>query len=296
MIPTNRLTSDSPQVMAIIPIHNGKDDTLTFLQSFSGVIYPNLKTVVIDDGSTDGSAEAINKFFPQVTVLTGDGNLWWTGATNLGVVEALRTSSDFVLTINNDNEVDPGFLSSLVTTAGNNPKSIVTSLIYDYNDRTRLCSAGSEIRWFQGEIRCRTSRGESCQSPQAVDCLNGTSTLIPVSVFRECGLFDAEHCPQYHGDAELFLRAKTKGYRLLVDTNSLIYNKSVVSGGNASLNRAGLRDIIFGIKSPFYLKANYRIYSEYCPYRPKVLFLAVRYLRLLYSLLHRRFIDKTRGS
>ena len=293
-MPPDCLTSNVPWVTAIIPIHNGKDDTLTFLRSLSQVTYSNLRTIVVNDGSTDGSAEAIKEHFPHVTVLEGDGNLWWTGATNLGVREALRTGTDYVLTINNDNEVAPGFVEPLVTTARNNTKSIVTSMIYDYHDRTRLCSAGSEIIWFLGEMRCRVPQDSTVDSPQMVDCLNGTSTLIPASVFAECGLFDAAHCPQYHGDSELFLRAKAKGYRLFVDPNSLIYNKSIVSGGNTSLNREGWREIIFGIKSPFYLKANYQIYRSYCPYRPKMLFLAIRYVRLFYSLFRRRFIDKTR--
>jgi hypothetical protein len=57
-----------------------------------------------------------------------------------------------------------------------------------------------------------------------------------------------------------------------------------------------LRQLVDNIRSPFYLPANYRLYRDYCPYRPYLLFLAIRYVRLFYSLCRRRFVDHTRRS
>ncbi|HZV82400.1 MAG TPA: hypothetical protein VFF53_09565, partial [Geobacteraceae bacterium] len=97
------------------------------------------------------------------------------------------------------------------------------------------------------------------------------------------------------GDTEFSLRAKRHGYRLLVEPRSLVAHRTAISTGTDSLNRDRFLNIVSSIRSPFFFRANYRLYRDYCPYRPYLLFLAIRYLRLLYSLTRRRFIDRTRG-
>lgn len=292
----NKAAANIPKVVAVVPIHNGREATIDFLTSLQTVTYPNLKVVVVDDGSTDDSAKAIAEGFPEVTMIRGDGSLWWSGATNAGIKYALTMGADYVLTINNDNVVEPDFIEPLVATACNTPRSMVTSTMYDHDDRSFIFSFGGIINWSLGEIRDRNNRRDKLDLSQATDCdwLHGSSTLIPVSAFREIGLFDQESCPQYQGDAEFSLRAKQHGYRLLVEPKSLVYNRTAVSSGTSILNSGTLADMLNNCRSPFYLPANVKLYRHYCPYRPVIFFLAIRYLRLLYSLLRRRFIDRTR--
>jgi GT2 family glycosyltransferase len=124
--------------------------------------------------------------------------------------------------------------------------------------------------------------------------VNGSSTLIPAAAFRELGPFDREECPQYHGDAEFCLRARRGGYRLLAEPRSIVYRKTGVSAGNRALDADSIPNLLTGVRSPFYFRANRKVYRDYCPYRPYALFLAIRYARLAYSLLRRTFIDRTR--
>lgn len=291
------LLTATPNVTAVIPIHNGREETLLFLESMTRVSYPALEIVVVDDGSTDGSAEAIADRFPQVRIIKGDGTLWWAGATNLGVRDALVYGAEFILTINNDNLVSPGFLEPLIDTALANPRSLVSSKMFDCDDRTYLCSFGGKIDWFLGEIRDYTNRRDRCDFDKPMDCdwLHGSSTIIPAAAFRELGLFDRENCPQYHGDVEFSLRAKMSGFRLIVEPRSVVHHRTRISAGTRSLNTDTISSLVKNISSPFYFKANHKVYRDYCPYRPFQLLLAIRYARMLYSLFRRRFIDKTRS-
>jgi GT2 family glycosyltransferase len=287
-----------PKVTAVIPIFNSKAETLVFLESLAAVTYKNLSVTVVDDGSTDDSARAIAERFPQVRILKGDGNLWWSGATNLGVQDALEQGSDFVLTINNDDVVPPAFLDPLVETALNNPRSLVNSVIFDHDERSYISSFGGKIEWLVGEIRDRTSKRDRYvpEHLEEGDFLTGNSTLVPAAAFKEIGLYDEVNCPQYLGDAEFTMRARKCGYRLLIEPLSVIYNRTAISGGNSALMKHSLPLLVKSIRSPFYFKANYRVYREYCPYRPFLLFLGIRYARLIYSLLRRTFFDRTRTS
>lgn len=286
----------APKVAAVIPIHNGREETLAFLESMERGTYSNLEIIVVDDGSTDGSAEAIADRFPQVMIVKADGTLWWSGATNLGVQRALALGAEFILTINNDNVVTSEFLEPLIETALANPRSLVTSKMFDYDDRTFICSFGGKIDWLLGEIRDYTNRRDRCDFDKTMDCnwLHGSSTLIPAAAFRELGLFDSDNCPQYHGDAEFSLRAKMSGYRLLVEPRSVVYHHSRISAGTSSLNADNISSLVRDIRSPFYFKANHMVYRDCCPYRPFQPFLVIRYVRLLYSLFRRKFVDKTR--
>lgn len=73
-------------IAVLLTCHNRREKTLSCLQSLFGATMPEgYKTEVflVDDGSTDGTGEAVEKCFPQVTVIQGDGNLYWNKGMNL---------------------------------------------------------------------------------------------------------------------------------------------------------------------------------------------------------------------
>jgi GT2 family glycosyltransferase len=283
------------RVIIVIPIHNGADETLALLQSIVDSETPNLKIIVVDDGSTDGSAVAIAERFPAVTILAGTGNLWWAGATNLGVREALRRGADYVLTMNNDNVADHGFLRPLLDAVRSEPRSIVTSKLLSLSEPGYVCSFGGCIDWLRGEIRDRTNRRDHLDfsSPTRSEWVHASSTIYPSSVFREIGFFDNDNFPQYHGDADFSLRAARAGYSLLVEPRSVVYRRTAKSGGIIMLDKGGFLQNVTSIRSIFYFKANYRLYAAHCRWQPFQLFLLIRYVRLFYSLLQRQLVRGT---
>ncbi len=285
-------TFRQPRVSLVIPIFNGVDDTIEFLNSLSAITYENYEIIIVDDGSTDGSSRIVAEQFPSVRLLQGDGNLWWTGGTNLGVRDALDRGTEFILTINNDNEVSSNFLTSLIDTALANEDCIITSVGYDYVDRDTVRFFGGEIRWWRGNIDQLMEEMDFKSRTVEVPLANGNSTLVPAKVFREVGFYDEINCPQYHADTELLLRARKQGFRVLVDNGSVIFNKADHCTGKSAVEKMGFAALLKDHRSAYYFKANYKIYKEYCPYRFFWFFLLLRYAFLLKGLIRRNITGR----
>ena len=84
-----------------------------------------------EDGSTDGTSQAIREEYPQVTVLSGDGHLWWTGSIKLGMQEAITRGFDFIIWLNDDCLVGKNTISELVSFSYKNDRSIIGAIGYE---------------------------------------------------------------------------------------------------------------------------------------------------------------------
>jgi len=124
----------TPLVFIIVLNWNGKDDTLECLGSLQQLDYPNFETVVVDNGSTDGSEDVIRSAFPSVNFIQTGRNLGYAGGNNVGIKHALSHGADYVWLLNNDTTVDPNALTALVETAQADPKiAVVGSKIFYYD-------------------------------------------------------------------------------------------------------------------------------------------------------------------
>lgn len=216
-----------PLVAVLIPVYNNKEDTKEFLENFKCVTYPNYKVIITDDGSTDGTEEMIREEYPEVVLLKGDGNLWWAGSTNLGIKKAIEIGTKYVLLAENDHRVSGNFLSALVDTAERNPRSITFSKVLRYDDPKRIYIAGWKVNWLLGGLKRigvnKLDRGQydtRCDSKAA-----NVNMLINTAFFKDLGMFDEENLPQYWADIDFTYRAYKKGYRIIFEPESVIWNK-----------------------------------------------------------------------
>ena len=92
----------------------------------------------------------IEEEFPDVILLKGDGNLWWTGATNMGVGYALAQADqdDYILTLNDDTIVISAYLQTLLDAALNHPNSLIGSISVSNEDESTVVDAGVRINWL----------------------------------------------------------------------------------------------------------------------------------------------------
>ncbi|MBK5273824.1 MAG: glycosyltransferase family 2 protein [Desulfuromonadales bacterium] len=263
-----------PKVAIVTPIHDGIEDTLEYLRSLAGVTYPNFEVTIVDDGSTDGSRDTISRDFPHVRILRGDGNLWWSGGTNLGIRDALERGAEFVLTMNNDIQVAPDVIDALVMCATNNLGAIVGGKIYFMKDPERVWSAGGELSWGSGRTLVMLGHDKPDAAEfsvrRHVDFFTGMCVLIPAQVFSRIGLYDAVNFPQYHADSEFTLRARKAGIPILFEPSAKVWNRvestfmqRFVMQGALTLKDIG--ELLTSFRSPMNVKEYWLLHKRYCP-------------------------------
>ena len=257
-------------ITIVIPVHNRLGYTRQCLNCLMAQTYRNFQIVVVDDGSTDGTDIMVSAEFPDVVVLKGDGNLWWTEATNWGIRYARqhedKGQKNFVLTLNDDTRVEPDYLQTMLDTYRQHKPCLIGSVSVDSNNPDRLEYAGSSFELYTAggrhlsddynasyrELAQRTTYLESHSLP-------GRGTLIPMSVFDNIGLFDSERYVHYMSDIEFSVRARKAGYRLIVSVPSVVHEYVEATGIQVERN-VSLKEFIAGftsIKSPTNLKARY---------------------------------------
>jgi GT2 family glycosyltransferase len=104
----------TPRVAAVVLSWNGKEDTLACLRSLGAATYPELDVLVVDNHSSDGSAEAVAAQHPEASLVRLDANLGFAGGMNAGIAAARSDGASHVMLLNNDTVVEPGFLEPLV--------------------------------------------------------------------------------------------------------------------------------------------------------------------------------------
>jgi GT2 family glycosyltransferase len=278
-------------VFVVIPVYNRLGHTLACLESLAAQRYAQMTVIVVDDGSTDGTALALRDQYPQVVLLRGNGNLWWSGATNMGIEWAMRHcgSSDYVLTLNNDTTVGPGYIASLLSLALSTEPSIVGSVSVDSVDERTIVDGGSMVAWTSAKW-WSINRGRSLQDClregirfTEPSCLPGRGTLIPVDCLHRVGLFDARRLPHYAADYEFSIRAARAGYRLLMSYEAPVISDVEATGISIKqhLPWRKLGQVFFSRRSPSCLLYRWRFAVLAAPRRVLPLSMAVDTARVL---------------
>lgn len=220
-------------VFAIVPVHNRLNHTRDVLDCLRRQTYRDLHVVVVDDGSTDGTAEylAEQAALGGVTSFRGDGNLWWGGAVQLALGTFLPRASvnDAFLLINNDTAFDADYVATLVGVSEALPDTVVGSILRHKEPPHRVLSIGPMLDIWGMSIwdQLRDIPGDELNAlPPVYDvsALPGRGTLYPVIILRTIGMLRTRLLPHYFSDYELSARAKRHGYRTIVSTQAAVYS------------------------------------------------------------------------
>ena len=256
------------QIAIVIPVYNRREATLTCLRDLSLQENATWGAWVVDDASTDGTADAVREAFPETHIVTGNGDLWWTGGTNAGIRAVLEESllPEYILTLNNDTRMAPEYLSTLLESARTHPHALIGSLAVRDDRPDIIQDGGNRVSWLTARFT-RIARGTSRPEARAaqgryqhVDVLSGRGMLIPVAVLAELGLFDERRLPHYAADYEFSARAHRRGHQLLVDYDAVVIAATGMTGMNNEDRRIPWRQLahaFFSRRSPYNIAARF---------------------------------------
>jgi GT2 family glycosyltransferase len=274
-------------IFIVIPVFNRKQYTKDCLLSLRTQTHQGFKAIVVDDGSTDGTGEMLAREFPEVIRLEGDGNLFWTAATNLGIRYALEQGADYVLTLNNDTIATPDFLEQMVRWAGQQPDSLLGALALDSVSRQPVFG-GTVINWKTdvAKVLLRVLPAEDQVGLHEVSHFPGRGLLIPRKVLEKVGLFDEENFPHYYADYDFTHRATRKGFKVYCNYDAKLYIYPEASGDKENRKSKTLKSFynhLFGIRGGGNLVNFTRFTLRNCPTLYVPSFLLMGYTRRIFG-------------
>jgi GT2 family glycosyltransferase len=220
----------SPSVAVVIPNWNGERFLNLCLGSLRNQSLGGFETIVVDNGSTDGSRAFVEEHFPEVNVVLLGENRGIAAAFNAGI-EASR--AEYVVLLNNDTEQDSGWLAALVNAAADHPEAgFFASKLVDFYDREVLDGAGDAMRLSGLPYRLGHGERDSGRfdKPGYVFGACAAAGLYRREMLDEVGLFD-EDFVSYCEDGDLSFRAQLAGYRCFYVPGAVVYHMGSASTG-----------------------------------------------------------------
>jgi len=217
------------RVAVVLVNWNGAEDTLATLSSLDRVVGAEaLRLVVVDNGSSDDSVERLRRARPGLEILETGKNLGFAGGNEVGIRKALESPEvGWVLLLNTDVELDPGFLAPLVRACEDPEVGGAGPKIYYYDLPDVLWAAGGRLR-IRETVAVELGRGKPdgprWDRERDVTYLTTCCLLIPRDVLEEVGGLD----PAYFinvDDADWCRRALDAGYRLRYAPESRVWHK-----------------------------------------------------------------------
>lgn len=250
---------DSFKIAVAIPVHNRLEMTMACLKQltecFDGY---NYTFIVIDDGSTDGTATAVKEAFPSTVILLGDGNLWWSGAVEKARSYVLEKDFTHLLVVNDDLIFDKSFVRNLLEASEKYPNALVGGLKLNSEDMRTVLVSGYRANGVCQQLKdvfIGMSKSDISEKHIEVDTLPGSSLLLPVSVAKENGPFDVARYPHNFGDLEYTLRASKAGFQCIVRTDAIVFTELNQNYLNLSYNGLTRKEFIKNVFNRY--KYNY---------------------------------------
>jgi GT2 family glycosyltransferase len=223
-----------PLVTIVTINYNQVEVTCALLESLRKLTYPAVEVIVVDNHSKEDPTPVIGKRYPEVTLIVSGENLGFAGGNNLGIQ---ASNGKYLLFLNNDTEVDSGFLEPLVQFFETNPQAGAASskLVY-YNSGETIQYAGStRINPFTGRSKrigfLEKDHGQF--STKETELAHGAAMIVPRNVIDKVGMMP-EFFFLYYEEVDWCESIKKAGYKIYIIPESKVYHKESMSIGKGS--------------------------------------------------------------
>src|SRR5690606_37688682 len=214
-----------PPLVSIITInYNQAKLTCELLASLRQLTYPSVEIIVVDNHSSEDPSRIAHEF-PEVQLIVSPVNLGFAGGNNLGIQ---ASKGEYLLFLNNDTEVDGGFLEPLVALFRANPQAGAASpkLIYYNSGNTIQYAGSSRIDPFTGRSKrigwMEKDRGQHDQLRET-ELAHGAAMMVPRTVVDRVGMMP-EFFFLYYEEVDWCESIKRAGYRIFFVPDSRVYH------------------------------------------------------------------------
>lgn len=201
-------------IHVVTAVHNRHDITQAFVEGLKTQTCGAVHLVLVDDGSTDGTAEMVKREMPDATVLRGDGNLWWGGALHLAYryfKNGGADDADYVLITNDDVRYPADYLATGAALLEAHKNTLVSGC--GYGIHSRKAEDGVVLHDDPAyEAECEAAQGYV--PVWDGNCASTRSLFLRVGDWKRIGGFHPVLLPHYASDYEWTIRAHRKGFAI----------------------------------------------------------------------------------
>lgn len=245
-------------IYIVTPVFNRKVFTKNYLEALKQQTNQNFKIIIVDDGSTDGTAAMIESDFPNVILLKEKGDLWWAEATNIGVRYALEKGADYVMTLNDDTLPEHDYIEKMYMGIKQEPNALLGAFAID-TDNGKPVFGGEILNWKTGKYENLLNQisENNRKGLKEVNVFPGRGLVIPKKVFTDIGFYDSKNFPQTVADLDFTCRAYHYGYKIYCNYDAKIGIYTEESGGVALVKNRSWKNYynhLFGMRGGGNLK------------------------------------------
>lgn len=206
-------------IYILLPVHDRKMITQRFIKCLDAQTYKNYHLILIDDGSTDGTEAMVRSFIDdsQLTVIQGDGNLWWAGSLQQGAnwLDKNTPEEAVVLMIKDDVSFGDDFLATGAEIIRKKSNTLLLAKLVDpETGKVEQSGVCTDLDRLQFEV---------AKNPEDINCLSTRGLFLRAGDIAKIGGFYPRILPHYWSDYEFTIRAYKKGFSL--ETNDRLYLK-----------------------------------------------------------------------
>lgn len=219
----------------VVLSYNKRDDLLRALESVTLSEYPDLRVVVVDNASSDGSADAVEERYPRVALIRNADNLGAAGGRNVGWKHLQNHGAcDYLVFLDDDSEVAPSYFAAIASCFEAYPEAgVVGGKALTGVNSGVIMSAGIAVNLytgFVGDIGVGEEDVGQYERRRELQACGGFALAVRAAVFEELNGIDEQFNPYGWEEVDFCLRARSAGYRVRYEPRAVLCHKGSKAG------------------------------------------------------------------